>query len=293
MFDNIYYSETKVKICTNITYSFLSLSYEIEDKDEDKIEVYLSDFLPFCDSGLVKIKDENSIAIQWSKDILKVLGYEEEQLNVFVLKSEPQEVSFSHAIMYVPSNYKEIGRFKNILYNTFGKQLTFWPFVSLNFPFNLRNSNKGGSLNFGDSTKLKYDIVNVIEAFIEQLKQNTIAIETGLEIQTSLYGRTKYDAYYLQNTHLIRLNVYEGDIMPPKLIYKIHEGFNSISLKYCHNVPQEFIDELKAEVDKNSSIRISPISESRIDYDKNVQPSKLIDSIKQLAKKHSVLIRQS
>ena len=253
MFGDIYYSQTRVKICTNITYSFLSLTYEIEDKDENRIEDYLSKFLPFCNYGLVKVKNEKSNAIRWSKQILEALGYEEQEPNIFVLKSEPKAITFAHAIMYVPTNYNEIGKSKNILFNTFGNQLAFWSFLPLMFPFNVQTNNKGGYIKFGDSTKLNYDIVNVIESLLDQLDRHTIDIEKGLEIQTSMYGRTEYNAYQLQDTHLINLNKYEGKVIPPRIIYTINDYSNSISLKYCHNVSQKFIDELNSEVDKNKS----------------------------------------
>jgi hypothetical protein len=293
MFDDIFFSDSKVKIITSSSYSFMSLKYLIEDHDDKKLKLELSEYLPFCDSGTVKIKDQNSPAIEWSKQILTTLGYQEESNNQFVLKNDPEEVDFSHSIIYVPLSYKEEGKFKSILFSNFGKQLTFWPFVSLKYPFNLNGSSKGGGISIGDSAKLRYSIIEVIESFIAALTDNIILIEKDLELQTSTYGRTKYDTYYVQNTHLIKLKKFEGTVMPPKIILRFTNGVNFIDLSYRYNVPLEFIDELNENVKNNSCLRFSQFFTSRIEFEKNVQPSKLIDSIKKLAFKHKIDFSQN
>jgi hypothetical protein len=271
----------------------MSLKYLIEDQNDKKLKLELSEYLPFCDSGTVKIKDQNSPAIEWSKQILTTLGYQEESNNQFILKNEPQEINFSHSIIYVPLSYKEEGKFKSILFSNFGKQLSFWPFITLKYPFNLNSSSKGGSISFGDSAKQRYSIIEVIESFVAALAENTILIEKDLELQTSTYGRTKYDTYYVQNTHLIKLKEFEGTIMPPKIILRFTKGSNFIDVTYRYNVPLEFIEELNENVNNNSSLRFSQFFTTRIEFDKNVQPSKLIDSIKNLAFKHKIQISQN
>jgi hypothetical protein len=286
MFDDICFDKTFVNFTFRTSFDNKTLSYKIDSKNPNESTNHLSQYLPIHCLDSLTMLSELSPMVQWSKDVLSTLGYVEESNNSFILELKPKLVDFSHAVIYLPSDYKS-GNIRFLYFHEFGNKTDFNLKISKYLPI-FKDSDTRLTIQSND--KLKYNKAEVLEFLVELLKPNILKIEKNIQFMVGIYQRQKFDAYYITNIDKIKLVKFDGTEMEQRVVFEFSRRREFVDFKFHHNINSSFIKELKAAVRESNELSFSETFGNRILIDPSVDTSKLISSLKLLGNKHKVLI---
>lgn len=286
MFQNICFNETVVKLNIENRGDSYSLSYNVSSSDTNQSIEYLSQYLPFVSFKELKMSSKDGILLNWTKNILITLGYKENKENEFILKNTPKKVNISNAVIYVPSNFKSNG-FKYLMYHEFGFKTGLWNNISNCLPLYLEKENK---LFLEPKSTIKYNKIEVIEFFLAQLKPHIHSIDKQISFKTSIYTSTHFDAYYLTNLNSFELVDFNGTKMEQRINLYFSHRMDFVDFQYHHNVSSKFKKELYDSIKNYDELFFDDNFSDRVRISNNIDPYKLIKSIKKLGLKHNVLV---